>query len=135
MSTSNGMLRPRPEPRPEALGMRTSRSPIARPSGPGAIVVRVGVRNRGDRAFDVQDMSARAVLNTGGVRLAPAAPVPSDVVGPGRAVEAELRFATGTAAEAALAGASGRADLGLSDGPPARAKRLTVLRLRVPAAG
>jgi hypothetical protein len=97
---------------------------------PGAVVVRLGVRNESDAAIDLMDVPGRASLVAGSARLSPAAGVPSTIVTPGHAADTELRFAATEAFKAAALRRAGRADLGI--GGIARA---AVLRLVVPPAG
>jgi hypothetical protein len=96
----------------------------------GVVTVRLGIRNSSDAALDLMDRPGRSSLVAGGVRLSPAAGVPSTIVAPGRAAETDLRFTTTRAFEAALLRSGGRADLGIGGS----AGRTGVLRLVVPPA-
>jgi hypothetical protein len=97
-----------------------------------AVTIRVGLRNRSASALDLMDMPGRTSLVAGGLRLGPPAGIPSTVLRPGRAAEADLRFAVTPAAESALARTGGRADLGIGSSVPGDSRRAAVLRLVVP---
>ena len=99
---------------------------------PGQIVVRVGLRNRSSAALDMMDLPGRASLVVGGLRLGPPAGISSSIVEPGRAAEADLRFAATTAANRALGRSGGRADLGIASTRAGQDRRAGVLRLTVP---